>query len=217
MSQAARTWAYGLKIKPASAKFVLVTMADTVDSHWLCFLPISRLGQLTDLDRKTVISSLQRLKELQLIMDTGNKAGRTKSIAVYQLRPSSRTGIGTTKQSQNRDGLGQEAVPLFPPSCTDFPSKQSQKRDTEHKETERNITKAGKFVPPTVEQVRAYCDERKSKIDPEHFVDYYTSNGWMRGKTNIKDWKACVRIWDRNQSTSNQQAQAASINSEVAI
>ena len=53
-----------------------------------------------------------------------------------------------------------------------------------------------KFVPPTVEEVKAYCLERKNGIDPQAFIDHYTANNWMRGKTKISDWKACVRTWE---------------------
>lgn len=55
-----------------------------------------------------------------------------------------------------------------------------------------------RFVPPTVEEVTAYCSERNNNIDAAHFVDYYTSNGWHVGKQNMKDWKAAVRTWERN-------------------
>lgn len=54
-----------------------------------------------------------------------------------------------------------------------------------------------RFVPPTVEEVRAYCQERKNSVDPERFVDYYKSNGWKVGKNPMKDWKAAVRTWER--------------------
>lgn len=54
-----------------------------------------------------------------------------------------------------------------------------------------------RFVPPTVEDVKKYCDERKNGISPEQFVNHYDANGWMRGKNKIKDWKACVRTWEQ--------------------
>ena len=55
-----------------------------------------------------------------------------------------------------------------------------------------------RFVPPTVEEVREYCDSRCNNVDPKKFVDHYTTNGWVRGKseTKIKCWKACVRTWE---------------------
>ena len=56
-----------------------------------------------------------------------------------------------------------------------------------------------RFVPPTVEEVADYCRERGNGIDPQAFVDYYTSANWYRGKTKITDWKACVRTWERKE------------------
>lgn len=58
--------------------------------------------------------------------------------------------------------------------------------------------KQKRFIPPTVEQVREYCLERGNTVDPQRFVDHYTSNGWMVGKNKMKDWKAAVRTWERN-------------------
>ena len=59
-------------------------------------------------------------------------------------------------------------------------------------------TSASRFSPPTVDQVREYCLERKNHIDPEQFVDHYTANGWrVGGKSPMKDWKACVRTWEK--------------------
>lgn len=54
------------------------------------------------------------------------------------------------------------------------------------------------FITPTVEEVRAYCEERKNNVDPEQFVDFYSAKGWMIGNNKMKDWKACVRTWERN-------------------
>ena len=57
-----------------------------------------------------------------------------------------------------------------------------------------------RFVPPTVEQVAAYVKERGSRVDPQGFVDFYSSKGWMVGKTPMKDWKAACRnaeSWER--------------------
>lgn len=56
-----------------------------------------------------------------------------------------------------------------------------------------------RFLPPTVEEVRAYCRERGNNVDPQRFVDYYSSNGWMVGKNRMKDWKAAVRTWEQNE------------------
>ena len=55
-----------------------------------------------------------------------------------------------------------------------------------------------RFTPPTIEEVADYCKSRKNKVDPERFVDFYTSKGWMVGKNPMKDWRAAVRTWERD-------------------
>lgn len=65
-------------------------------------------------------------------------------------------------------------------------------------EISKKSTRQKKFVPPTVEEVAAYCLKRKNKVDAAYFVDHYTSNGWKVGKQNMKDWKAAVRTWEKN-------------------
>ena len=56
--------------------------------------------------------------------------------------------------------------------------------------------KTSRFVPPTLDEVREYCTERGNGIDPAKFVAHYEANGWMRGKTKLKNWKAAVRYWE---------------------
>ena len=63
---------------------------------------------------------------------------------------------------------------------------------------------ASRFTPPTLEEVKAYCEERKNSVDPERFIDYYSSNGWMVGKSKMKDWKATVRNWERSDKKAEQ-------------
>lgn len=56
------------------------------------------------------------------------------------------------------------------------------------------------FVVPTLDEVKLYCLERKNNINAENFIDFYTSKNWYIGKNKMKDWKACVRTWERNRS-----------------
>lgn len=60
--------------------------------------------------------------------------------------------------------------------------------------------RASRFTPPSVEEVRVYCAERKNSVDPERFVDFYASKGWLVGKSRMKDWRAAVRSWERSDS-----------------
>jgi hypothetical protein len=67
---------------------------------------------------------------------------------------------------------------------------------TEKEEEIRKKNKNNIFTPPTVSEVKAYCQIRNNGINPEAFVDYYESKGWMIGKNKMKDWKAAVRSWE---------------------
>lgn len=61
-----------------------------------------------------------------------------------------------------------------------------------------NIEPTKRFKKPTIEEIQAYCDKRNNGIDAERFYDYYESKGWKVGKAPMKDWKASVRTWERN-------------------
>lgn len=75
------------------------------------------------------------------------------------------------------------------------------KSKSESKNTKKEILKKEiRFIPPTVDDVRAYCQERANDVDPEKFVNFYESKGWMVGKNKMKDWKACVRTWEQKRT-----------------
>ena len=62
----------------------------------------------------------------------------------------------------------------------------------------KDIEPPKRFTAPSFEDVKAYCAERKNNVDAERFINYYTANGWKVGKNPMKDWKAAVRSWERN-------------------
>lgn len=62
-----------------------------------------------------------------------------------------------------------------------------------------NNPKRKRFVKPTLSEIEQYCIERKNNVNAEQFFDYYESNGWKVGKNSMKDWKAAVRTWERNE------------------
>lgn len=75
--------------------------------------------------------------------------------------------------------------------------------------------RAKRFSPPTVDDVRAYCQEIGYGVDPEKFVDYYTSNGWKVGENPMKDWKAAVRTWEKGNRTARKQNRESNASREL--
>ena len=55
-----------------------------------------------------------------------------------------------------------------------------------------------RFVKPTLEEVKSYCIERNNQVDAEYWYDHYEGNGWLVGKVKMKNWKAVVRNWEKN-------------------
>ena len=108
--------------------------------------------------------------------------------AVYQMDTQVRVG----KESIVKDNIV-ECIEDVPQAITSAP-KPKRKR----------------FTPPSLEEVQAYCDERKNNVDAQRFIDYYSANGWMVGKNKMKDWKAAVRTWENNgystKSTANSKS-----------
>ncbi len=86
----------------------------------------------------------------------------------------------------------------------------STTRESGRKEGKEGKERKGitRFTPPTKEDVFQYMIERgvNSKIEAEKFVDYYSSKGWLVGKSKMKDWKASVRNWTKNNFSNNNTA-----------
>lgn len=57
--------------------------------------------------------------------------------------------------------------------------------------------KKKRFTPPTVEEVKAYVDEKGYHVDAEAFVNFYESKGWMVGKTKMVNWRSSVATWEK--------------------
>lgn len=85
---------------------------------------------------------------------------------------------------------------LFPPIRRTAPARQKSKnkpapaRPTPAK-------KARNVIPPPLHEVEKYCRERRNSVDPEAFIDFYQSKGWMVGSNKMKDWQAAIRTWEK--------------------
>jgi len=64
--------------------------------------------------------------------------------------------------------------------------------------SEKEELRGAKSIPPTLNEVSAYCHERKNDVDAQRFIDFYESKGWMIGRNKMKSWRASVRTWENN-------------------
>lgn len=105
------------------------------------------------------------------------------------------------KRNQKEVTIGNIVTNVLPDVTKCYTEKEIEiEKDIEKKNKKEKI-----FIKPTVEEIKAYCLERNNNIDSQHFFDFYESKGWMVGKNKMKDWKACVRTWEKNHEPQKKQ------------
>ena len=72
---------------------------------------------------------------------------------------------------------------------------------------EKPRAKKTKTIPPSVEEVEAYCNERGNGINAQYFCDYYATRDWRLKSGPMKDWKAAIRTWEHNGISTGRTAQ----------
>lgn len=88
------------------------------------------------------------------------------------------------------DRISDEPLTVYQTSHTPATDKEVKER--------KEIKKEKNSIPPSLEMVKKYCEERNNGIDPYRFIDHYTSKGWVIGKSKMKDWQAAVRTWEKS-------------------
>ena len=73
---------------------------------------------------------------------------------------------------------------------------------------EKNIIKkeekSKRFVKPTIEEIKAYCEERNNGIDAESFYYHYESIDWYVGNHRMTNWKSCIITWEKRNKARKQ-------------
>ena len=114
-----------------------------------------------------------------------------------------RTEYMRQKQAEHRAKLKVVDVNNVNTSCQ-TPVKQSESESESEKEKNKNKraptapARTTKFTKPTPEEVTEYAKSIGYVLDGQRFCDSYEAKGWMIGKSKIKNWKAAVRVWKRN-------------------
>ena len=145
---------------------------------------------------------LKRLVEKGLLEKTEHRIQNTNfKVCSYKTRYHSDNSISVTDITVSEIGK------------TRICNRDGAVSETDNNTIHNNIVKQNlntiyreRFVPPTVEEVKAYCLERHNNIDAQYFCDYYESKGWMIGKNKMKDWKCSVRTWERNNFNTGRSA-----------
>lgn len=101
---------------------------------------------------------------------------------------------------------------------TETPQSKVKKRKVKKRKVKKSKVKKSMnvFIPPKIEEVIDYCQERQKGVDPQKWYDFYSAKGWMIGKNKMKDWKAAVRTWERNAKNNFQNQKPHKMTSDEA-
>lgn len=137
-----------------------------------------QIAQQTDLSIQSVRTALNHLKS------TGELTVKTTS--KYSVFTVVKYGLYQEDNRQtNRQTTGKQQAA------------NSQLTTIEEKKEKKEGKNNNREVPPSLDEVKAYCQERNNRVDAERFISFYESKGWMVGKNRMKDWKAAIRTWEK--------------------
>lgn len=147
--------------------------------------PLDKIAEIAKISHKTCVNVMKELKKYDLVITRRMGLGKPNRVYIKKCKNYTSYGVKNTLQE----------VEKIHPNDTDM-------NDTEINDTKRytETRKQGthNFEKPTVEEINDYCLERENDVDPEAFFDFYESKGWKVGRNPMKDWKAAVRNWERN-------------------
>jgi phage replication O-like protein O len=148
-------------------------------------ISLSQLSEMTGLDKAHVSRTLSELSLKKVLLKQQGKYGQL---------------IGISKNYKNWKGLPkqQRVAKTATGGCqnSNLPLPKQQPQKTTPKD---NTKRQGGFKKPLLADVVKYCSERGNGINPQHFIDFYESNGWKVGKNQMKSWQAAVRTWEARQ------------------
>ena len=189
--------------------FYIKLMLESVDhdgelrfSETIPYTP-EMLSMITFTDLDTVRRGLEVLESFGLVIQTED--GTLKLPKVTNMIDSASDTDGARRARRYREKLKAECDEMSQgalQNVTDAVTKRNEiksksKRQSKSKSKENIKRNLSSFVPPTVEEVRTYCEERGNFIDPEAFVAFYDSKGWKVGNSPMKNWKSAVITWEK--------------------
>ena len=147
---------------------------------------ILKLSERWKWNRKKTKRFLTLLENDEMVTTECTTHGTTVTIVnwdKYQLEGTTNAPTNGTTEGQPRDNHG----------TTEGQPRDINKNDKEIIKNEKNVKNV--FKKPSLEEVKAYIEEKGYSIDAERFINYYESNGWMVGRNKMKNWKAAVSNW----------------------
>lgn len=103
-------------------------------------------------------------------------------------------GIPSDNQMDPQDRIGED---------------RGKDRIDKNREKGAKNSKSKDFTPPTLEEIKEFCAQRDSPVDPNRFYDFFEAGNWIDTKGNpVKNWKQKLITWERKEKTTNERESA---------
>lgn len=157
----------------------------------------SKIGFET-IKRGQVLTSLKRIRErtgltYQQIRTSLDKLQKSQEI---NKQTTNRYSIITIKNYDDYQNINKQITNKQQTNNNIKEYKEEQ--EYKEKDISKDISKKKVFLKPTIGEIEAYCIDRSNNVNPEKFFNFYESKGWYVGKNKMKDWKAAVRTWEKD-------------------
>lgn len=156
---------------------------------------ISVLELKTGLSRSAIYRARNVLKQAGRIdfKARGSKQSSTYSLIPFVYLSGTQNGIQSGTDNGTHSGTHDGTD-----SGTQSETIPRHRLDKTNNKESKPKKQTSRFAKPSIDEVVDYCRQRNNQVDANRFVDYYDANGWRIGKNPMKDWKAAVRTWERN-------------------
>lgn len=181
-----------LTLKAKGLMSLMLSLPDDWDYSILGLVSISKDGKDSVMNTLTELESNGYLNRSRALNNKGQFDGFT-----YDIYEKPYSG----KPDAENPNTGK-------PDAENPPQLKTKKQSTKKRTTKQSNTKNKPFVPPTLEEVKAYCKERKNNVDAKKFFDYYDASEWVDNKGNpVRNWKQKVITWEGNERPSKKSKQ----------
>lgn len=168
---------------------------DNKEYVWLSYQKLIEDLPIIDISKRTLASRLQKLVEFEILDYKFIKENGSFTLFSFGSNYEKLIIDGGCKKNDNGCLFDDNGV--VEKTTT---KNKTIKKYKENKDNKLSLLKENKFIPPTIEEIKEYCESINLRLKIEKFYDYYESNGWKVGKNKMVDWKATVRRWGRDKN-----------------
>ena len=194
---------------PPEAKAIYAYLSSIAGVGGTCYPSINTMSNELSMSRGRLTKYLKELIENGVVEKVREKNGNLYGRNVYKVTHETevKRDIEDIYRAIENQSIEHTKNRCAENRCVDFGCVENLATNINNiniNNTNINNRESNSFAPPTVKEVAAYCEENGFKTDPEVFVSYYNSKGWMIGKNQMTDWKQAVITWEKREEGSSQ-------------